>query len=98
MINRPAAMLMYLQLDRIPGRRHMLKIRFSNRIGLLALLGVIAGIVLIGLTYPANPYLAVLAGVLAITSFVVFVIYLYNFIFYSPALELPDEDTVEEKE
>jgi len=75
-----------------------LKIRFSNRIGLLSLLGVIAGAILAGLTYPVNPYLVAIFVVVAIASFVVFCIYLYNFVFYSPVLELPEEEADEDKE
>jgi O-antigen ligase len=79
-----------------------LKIRFSNRIGLLALIGVVACVVLVGVTYPGNPYLAALFGVLGIISFIIFAIYLYKFVFYTPQLDLPDEEEaesqVEEKE
>ena len=67
-------------------------IRFSNRIGLLSLLGVIAGAILAGLNFPTNPYLAAIFVLLAIVSFVVFCLYLYNFVFYSPVLELPEEE------
>lgn len=59
---------------------------------------MIAGAILAGLTYPANPYLAAIFVVVAIVSFVVFCIYLYNFVFYSPVLELPEEETDEDKE
>ena len=75
-----------------------MKIRYSNRIGLLSLLGVIAGAILAGLTYPGNPYMAAVFVLVASVSFVVFCIYLYNFVFYSPVLELPEEETDEDKE
>lgn len=75
-----------------------MKFRFSNRIGLLALVGVVAGAVLAGVAYPMNSLLAIPFVLLAIVSFVVFCIYLYKFVFYSPALDLPDEEQAEEKE
>ncbi|WP_048197941.1 hypothetical protein [Methanocella arvoryzae] len=75
-----------------------MKIRFSNRLGLLTLIGVVAGAVLAGLAYPMNPYLAIPFVLLAIVSFILFCIYLYKFVFYSPELDLPDEEQAEEKE
>lgn len=83
---------MYPQPYRIPRRQRSLKIRFSNRIGLLALIGVVVCAGLIGVTYPGNPYLAALLALLGIIFFIIFAIYLYKFVFYTPQLDLPEEE------
>ncbi len=72
--------------------------KLSNRIGLLAMLGVVVGAVLAGITYPGNPYLAAVFVIITAVSLVVFVIYLYSFVFYSPEIDLPEEDADENKE
>jgi hypothetical protein len=68
------------------------KLRYTNFIGLASLLGTVAGLVAAGIVYPINPYAAIPFALLAIVSLVVFVLFVYNFIRYSPAGDVPDDE------
>ncbi len=57
-----------------------MKFELTNLIGLLSMLGTIAGMVLAGALYEYNYLWALPFALLAIVCFVVFVAYLYNFI------------------
>lgn len=69
-----------------------MKIKYTNLVGLLTLLGTVAGLVATGIVYPINPYAAIPFALLAIVSFVLFVKFVYNFLTYSPSGYIPDEE------
>lgn len=69
-----------------------MKIRYTNLVGLLSLIGTVAGLILIGIFYPVYPLLAIPFGLLAIISFVIFVKFVIHFLKYSPYGDIPDEE------
>jgi hypothetical protein len=69
-----------------------MKLKYTNFLGLLAILGTVTGLVGIGIAYPIHPLLAIPFAVLALGSFVLFVKFVYNFIYYHPLGEIPDEE------
>lgn len=70
-----------------------MKLKYSNRTGLISLFGVVAGLLLIAVTYPLSIWLAAFFGLVAVGFFVIFSLYLYHFIFDSQAVDLPEEDS-----
>jgi zinc transporter ZupT len=73
-------------------KRELMKLKYTNFLALLAILGTVAGLVAIGILYPINPLLAIPFALLAIGSFVIFVKFVYNFIYHSPLGEVSDEE------
>ncbi|HMK46913.1 MAG TPA: hypothetical protein VK436_09835 [Methanocella sp.] len=71
----------------------MLQIRYSSRIGLLAMFSTVAWMVLAGTTYSVSPFLAVLSALLAIISALVFFSYVYQFVYSRPQYEAKDFET-----
>ncbi len=69
-----------------------MKLKYTNLLGLLAILGTVAGLVGIGLSYPINPLLAIPFALLALCSFVIFVKFVYHFLYYHPLGEIPDDE------
>jgi len=69
-----------------------MKLKYTNFLALLAIIGTVTGLVAIGLLAPIHPLLAVPFGLLAIVSFVIFVKFVYHFIYHSPLGEVPDEE------
>jgi ammonia channel protein AmtB len=69
-----------------------MKLKYTNLLGLLAILGTVAGLVGIGIFYKVNPLLAIPFAVLALVCFVIFVKFVYNFIYYHPLGEIPDDE------
>jgi hypothetical protein len=79
---------------RSPRRRRWqtVKLRYTNLLGLLAILGFVAGLVAIGILYPINPLLTVPFLLLAIGCAVIFVKFVQHFLQYNPLGEVPDEE------
>jgi hypothetical protein len=69
-----------------------MKLKYTNLLGLLAILGTVTGLVGIGIFYKTQPLLVIPFAVLALGSFVLFVKFVYNFIYYHPLGEIPDEE------
>ena len=69
-----------------------MKLKYTNLLGLLAILGTVTGLVGIGIFYPVNPLFAVPFGLLALGCFMLFVKYVHHFIYYHPLGEIPDEE------
>jgi hypothetical protein len=69
-----------------------MKLKYTNLLGLLAILGTVAGLVGIGVLYPVNPLLTIPFGLLAVGCLVLFVKFVYNFIYYHPLGEIPDDE------
>jgi hypothetical protein len=69
-----------------------MKLKYTNLLGLLAILGTVTGLVGIGIFYPIHPLLAIPFGILALGSFILFVKFVYNFIYYHPLGEIPDDE------
>jgi zinc transporter ZupT len=73
-------------------RRRTMKLRYTNLLGLLAIIGTVTGLVGIGIFYPINPLLAIPFALLALCSLVIFVKFVHHFIYYHPLGEIPDEE------
>ncbi len=71
------------------------KLKYSNFLGLLAIIGAVAGLIGIGILLPIHPLLAVPFALLAIVSIAVFVKFVYHFVYQSPLGEVPDEEAKE---
>jgi TRAP-type mannitol/chloroaromatic compound transport system permease small subunit len=69
-----------------------MKLKYTNLLGLLAIIGTVAGLVGIGVLYPVHPLLAIPFGLLALGGIVLFVKYVHHFIYYHPLGEIPDEE------
>jgi hypothetical protein len=69
-----------------------MKLKYTNLLGLLAILGTVTGLVGMGIFYPVHPLLAVPFAVLALGSLVLFVKFVYHFINYHPLGEIPDDE------
>lgn len=69
-----------------------MKLKYTNFLGLLAIIGTVTGLVGIGLLVPIHPLLAVPFALLAIVSIVIFVKFVYHFVYHSPIGEVPDEE------
>jgi ammonia channel protein AmtB len=69
-----------------------MKLKYTNLLGLLAILGTVAGLVGVGVLISVNPLLAIPFGLLAIGCLAIFVKFVYNFIYYHPLGEIPDDE------
>lgn len=69
-----------------------MKLKYTNFLGLLAILGTVTGLVGVGIFLPVHPLLAVPFAVLALLCFVIFVKFVYHFLYYHPLGEIPDEE------
>lgn len=69
-----------------------MRLKYTNFLGLLAIIGTVAGLVGIGISYRVHPLLAVPFAALALGSFIIFVKFVYHFIYYHPLGEIPDEE------
>jgi hypothetical protein len=69
-----------------------MKLKYTNFLALLTIIGTVTGLVGIGIFYPIHPLLAVPFAILALGSFIIFVKFVYNFIYYHPLGEIPDEE------
>jgi uncharacterized membrane protein YfcA len=69
-----------------------MKLKYTNLLGLLAILGTVTGLVGMGIFFPVHPLLAVPFAALALGSLVVFVKFVYHFIYYHPLGEIPDDE------
>jgi hypothetical protein len=74
-----------------------MKFVFNKLVGLLSMVGTVAGLVLGGTTLKSNTLLAAAFFLLAIFCFVMFVGFLYNFIRYAQ-YEMPYENVQDEIE
>ncbi|WP_230739289.1 hypothetical protein [Methanooceanicella nereidis] len=72
-----------------------MKIRYTNLVGLLSLLGTIIGLILAGTLHESSSLLAAPFVLLAIASFFIFLKFLYHFLKYSPLGDIPDEEARE---
>lgn len=76
-----------------------MKFEYTNLVGLLAVLGTVLGIVMVGTLYPSNVPLAALFALIGIGSLVLFIAFLYNFLMYReyvmPAENFEDEEKKE---
>ena len=68
------------------------RLKYTNLVGLLALLGTVAGLIGTGILYPVSPLAALPFVLLAIGSFILFVLFVYHFVFHSPIGEVPDDE------
>lgn len=77
----------------------MMRMRFelTNLVGLLSMLGTVAGMALAGALYEYNYLFALPFALLAIVSFITFAAYLYNFIKHAHYI-LAEEPESEEPE
>lgn len=73
-----------------------MKLNYNNRLGLLTLIGMVAGIVGAGSVYAASPLYTIPFILLAIACGIVFVKFVYHFVYYHPLGEIPDEEAKEE--
>lgn len=71
------------------------KLKYTNFLGLLAIIGTVAGLVAIGILLPIHPLLAIPFALLAIVSIVIFIKYVYHFVYHSPIGEESDEEARE---
>jgi hypothetical protein len=69
-----------------------MKLKYTNLLGLLAILGTVTGLVGIGICYPIQPLLAIPFAVLALGSIALFVKFVHHFIYYHPLGEVPDDE------
>ncbi|MGA9140035.1 MAG: hypothetical protein WBZ29_07420 [Methanocella sp.] len=72
-----------------------MKLKYTNFLGLLAIIGAVAGLVGIGILLPIHPLLAAPFALLAIGSIAVFIKFVYHFVYQSPIGEVPDEEARE---
>jgi len=72
-----------------------MKLKYTKFLGLMAILGTVAGLVITGVVIPISPLLAIPFVLLAIGSFVLFVKFVYHFINYGTTREIADEDVEE---
>jgi hypothetical protein len=68
------------------------KLKYTNFLGLLAIIGTVIGLVAIGILIPIHPLLAVPFALLAIVCLVIFVKFVYHFVYHSPIGEVPDDE------
>ncbi len=71
------------------------KLKYTNFLGLMAILGTVAGLVAFGILFPVNPLLAAPFALLAIVCAAIFIKFVYHFIYQSPLGEIPDEEAKE---
>ena len=69
-----------------------MELKYTNFLGLLAILGTVAGLVGIGITLPVHPLLAIPFALLAVGSFAIFVKYVHHFIYHQPPGDQPDDE------
>jgi hypothetical protein len=69
-----------------------MKLKYTNLLALLAILGTVTGLVGIGIFYKDYPLLVIPFAVLALGCFVIFVKFVYHFIYYHPLGEIPDDE------
>ncbi|OPY28423.1 MAG: hypothetical protein A4E28_01546 [Methanocella sp. PtaU1.Bin125] len=72
-----------------------LKLKYTNFLGLMAILGAVTGLVAFGILFPIHPLLAAPFALLAIVSIAVFVKFVYHFVYHSSVGEIPDEEARE---
>lgn len=75
-----------------------MKLEFNNLVGLLSMVGTVAGMVLAGTFYPYNPLYALPFVLLAVISFITFVAFLYHFLKYAQYVFVYDEDPEAEEQ
>jgi hypothetical protein len=71
------------------------KLKYTNLVGLLAIIGALTGLIGIGVLLPVHPLLAIPFALLAIVSIAVFIKFVYHFVYQSPLGEVPDEEARE---
>lgn len=75
-----------------------MRFELTNLVGLLSMLGTVAGMVLAGSLYEYSPLYALPFALLAVVSFVTFVAYLYNFIKHARYVLVEEPESEEQKE
>ena len=76
-----------------------MEFEYTKLVGLLAILGTVLGIIMVGSLYPSNVPLAALFAFIGIGSMILFIAFLYNYLKYGiyvmPAENFEDEDLKE---
>lgn len=76
-----------------------MEFEYTKLVGLLAILGTVLGIIMVGSLYPSNVPLAALFALIGIGSMILFVAFLYNYLKYGiyvmPAENFEDEEKKE---
>jgi hypothetical protein len=73
-----------------------LDIKYTNLLGLIALMGAVAGIIVSGSLFVMNPWYAVPFIALAVVSACVFALYIYHFMTYGSTIQISEEDMLDE--
>jgi hypothetical protein len=76
-----------------------MEFEYTKLVGLLAILGTVLGIIMVGSLYPSNVPLAALFALIGIGSMILFIAFLYNYLKYGiyvmPAENFEDEEMKE---